>query len=229
MDRPVTVMDVVETLDRITGGRVCVSASDLFSGRNRFVVTKSSGLPGKAVTETPGLVFGDPRKEVRKLAVSMTLTESQVELAGATGVDAIVAHHPVADAANCGGVTMKVYLGLYGIAVLELHEAFHGLHPGIAFLHGHKPFRVDIAYGGIPGNVMSVGRALDDVKTAGDVLRRLSLFMGYDVEGRMLAAERELRGCAAVEEAAAATGACILHGSESSRAATFFQPSMRFS
>ena len=60
IDRPVTVADVVDALDRITGGRVCVNASDLFSGRNRFVVTKSSGLPGKAVTETPGLVFGAP-------------------------------------------------------------------------------------------------------------------------------------------------------------------------
>ena len=30
----------------------------------------------------------------------MTLTESEIELAGATGVDAIVLHHPVADAAS---------------------------------------------------------------------------------------------------------------------------------
>ncbi|NPV70937.1 MAG: NGG1p interacting factor NIF3 [Firmicutes bacterium] len=220
MDKPVTVTDVVEALDRITGGRVCVRASDLFSGKNRFVVTKSSGIPGKAVTETPGLVFGDPSRQVKKLAVCMTLTESQIELAGATGVDAIVAHHPVADAANSGGVTLKVYLGLYGIAVLELHEAFHGLHPGIQFLHGHKAFRVDIAYGGIPGNVMSVGKALDDVKTAGDVLRRLAFFMGYAGERDMLMAEREVRGCASVEETNTATGGCILNGSESSKVGT---------
>lgn len=216
MDRQVTVADVVGALDRITGGRVCRGASDLFSGKNKFVVTKSSGLPGKAVTETPGLVFGDPAQVVKRLAVCMTLTEGHIELAGATHVDAIVAHHPIADAANSGGVPLKTYLGLYGIAALELHEAFHGLHPGISYLHGHKAFRVDIAYGGVPGNVMSVGTALDGVKTAGDVLKRLSSFMGYAEEGEMLEAERKVRKSESVMETNVATGGLILNGSESS-------------
>ncbi|MGE5485246.1 MAG: Nif3-like dinuclear metal center hexameric protein [Ignavibacteriales bacterium] len=216
MDKPVTVADVVAALDRITGGRVCRQASDLFSGKSRFVVTKTSGIPGKAVTETPGLVFGDPGQVVKKLAVCMTLTESHIELAGATGVDAIVAHHPVADAANSGGVPLKTYLGLYGIAALELHEAFHGLHPGITYLHGHKPFRVDIAYGGLPGNVMSVGAALEGVKTAGDILKRLARFMGYDDEHAMLLAERKVRKSDSVQETNVATGGCILNGDESS-------------
>jgi putative NIF3 family GTP cyclohydrolase 1 type 2 len=220
MGDTVTVADILDALDKITGGRVCRRASDLFSGRNRFVVTKSSGLPGKAVTETPGLVFGDPSQEVKKLAVCMTLTEGHIELAGATGVNAIVSHHPVADAANSGGVPLKTYAALYGIAVFELHEAFHGLHPGIAFLHGHKVFRVDIAYGGIPGNVMAVGKALDGVRTAGDILRRLATYMAYDDEARMMEAERRVRKSNAIVEANAVTAGVILHGSESSPVGT---------
>ncbi|MDQ7794485.1 MAG: Nif3-like dinuclear metal center hexameric protein [bacterium] len=210
------VSDVVLALDRITGGRVVTETADLFSGTNRFVVTKSSGIPGKAVTETPGLVFGDPAQAVRRLAVSMTLTESQLELAGATGIDAIVAHHPVADAANSGGVPLKSYVSLYSIAILELHEAFHGLHPGLPFIHGHRSFRVDVAYGGIPGNVMYVGTALEGVSTAGDVLTRLESFGGFDVEHALLQQERELRGNDNIQETNAATGACILNGSPAS-------------
>jgi len=102
------------------------------------------------------------------------LTESCIELAGATGVNVIITHHPIADAANSGGVTLENYLGLYNISAIELHEAFHGLHPGLSFLHGHKAFRVDIKYGGIPGNIVYVGRALDDVNTLGDILDRLN-------------------------------------------------------
>ena len=95
-----TVRDVLEALNEITGGRVITKAEDAFAQGNPFVVVKTSHLPGKAVLETPGLVCGNPKQEVRKLAVSMTLTESQIELAGGTAVDAIVAHHPVADAAS---------------------------------------------------------------------------------------------------------------------------------
>ena len=83
-------------------------AEDAFAQGNPFVVVKTSHLPGKAVLETPGLVCGNPKQEIRKLAVSMTLTESQIELAGATGYDAIVCHHPVADAASSGGVPLRV-------------------------------------------------------------------------------------------------------------------------
>ncbi|WP_186304272.1 Nif3-like dinuclear metal center hexameric protein, partial [Staphylococcus epidermidis] len=105
-----------------------------------FVIKKSSNLPGKEIIETPGLVYGDRNREVKKIAVTMTMTEGSIELAGATGVDAIVAHHPIAEAANSGGVTLKNYLDLYNISAFELHEAFHGLHPGIPFLHGHEVY-----------------------------------------------------------------------------------------
>lgn len=210
------VKDVVLALDTITGGRVIKGLESVVTCRNRFVVTKSSNIPGKAVTETPGLVFGDPEAQVRKLAVTMTLTESQIELAGALGVDAIVAHHPVADAANSGGVTLKNYLSLYNIAVFELHEAFHGLHPGIAFIHGHRAFRVDIAYGGIPGNIINVGRALEDVKTAGDIVRRLEAFGGFEQEREMLALERRIRGTEDICETNVSTCAQILNGDENS-------------
>lgn len=213
---PCKVSDVVLALDKLTGGRVVTKPSDLFSGGNRFVVTKSSHIPGKAITETPGLVFGDPEQPVKRLGVTMTLTESQLELAGATGIDAIVAHHPVADAANSGGVPLKSYVTLYGIAILELHEAFHGLHPGLPFIHGHRGFRVDVAYGGIPGNVMNVGTALEGIKTAGDILARLETFGGFDTEHALLKCERELRGCAAIQETNAATGARIVNGSPDS-------------
>jgi hypothetical protein len=210
------VAQVVEALNTITGGRCVTSPADLFSGRNRFVVTKSSNIPGKAVTETPGLVFGDPLQPVHRLAVTMTLTESQLELAGATRVDAIVAHHPIADAANSGGVPLRSYLSLYGIAVFELHEAFHGLHPGLAYIHGHRAFRIDIAYGGVPGNVMNVGTALEGIETAGDILARLGSFGGFEIEEALLRWERELRGSAAIEETNVATGARILHGTPAS-------------
>ena len=59
---------------------------------------------------------------------------------------------------------------------------FHGLHPGIPLIHGHKTFHVDIAYGGIPGNILFVGRTLDGVNTLGDMLQRLQDFMGLNEE-----------------------------------------------
>ena len=95
----------------------------------------------------------------------------------ACGIDVILTHHPIADAANSGGVPLKSYLDLYDISVMELHEAFHGLHPGLSWLHGHKAFRVEIAYGGIPGNILYVGKALPEVKTLGDMLARLETLM----------------------------------------------------
>lgn len=214
------VKDVLDALDKITGGRCVRSIDDIFSGKNRFVVNKTSNIPGKACMETPGLVCGNLEAEVKKLAVTMTLTECNIELAGATGVDAIVAHHPIAEAANSGGVTLRGYLGLYGINAFELHEAFHGLHPGIAFIHGHKSFRVDIAYGGIPGNVVNVGKALDEVKTLGDLLDRLNSFMGIDVEQKMLLAERSSRECDGIIETNVATGGKILLGDRSSKVST---------
>lgn len=206
------VNDLLHVLDQITGGRCVRDIGDIFCGKNRFVVNKTSNIPGKACMETPGLVCGNLDAEVKKVAVTMTLTECNIELAGATGVDAIVAHHPIVEAANSGGVTMRNYLELYGLSVFELHEAFHGLHPGIAFIHGHKAFRVDIAYGGIPGNILYVGRALDEVKTLGDILDRLDSFMGLDEEKRMLLAERNSRCCDSIMETNVATGGKILLG-----------------
>ena len=78
-----TVRDILKALDVITGGRV-ITDSFGYGGANPFVVTKTSGIPGKAVTELPGLVWGDPDMPVKKVAVMMTLTESAIELAGAT-------------------------------------------------------------------------------------------------------------------------------------------------
>ena len=198
------VKDLVKVLDDITGGRVVTDLNDIFTGKNPFVVVKSSNIPGKAVMETPGLVYGNPEAEIKKVAVTMTLTEGNIELAGATGVDAIVAHHPIADAANSGGVTLGYYLDLYNVAVFELHEAFHGLHPGISYLHGHNPFRVDIRYGGIPGNIMYVGTALDEVKTMGDILERLNKMMDMDKEHRVMGAERTHFNCSEMKDSATA-------------------------
>lgn len=209
---PAKIRDIAAALNTITGGRLPKDLTELYSGRNPFVLTKSSNLPGKAIMETPGLVYGDPAKRVDKLAVLMTLTESAIELAGATEVGAIVAHHPLADAANSGGVTLKNYLDLYGIAVFELHEAFHGLHPGLSYLHGHTAYRVEIAYGGVAGNILYVGKALPEVKTIGDMLSRISGFIDTASEAALLAHEREFRGCADLQETNVAVPGKILLG-----------------
>lgn len=210
------VKDLVNVLNKITGGRVVCETKDIFSGKNPFVVMKSSNIPGKSVVEIPGLVFGNPDAEIHKVAVTMTLTEGNIELAGATGVDVIVAHHPIADAANSGGVTLNHYLSLYNISVFELHEAFHGLHPGIAYIHGHKAFRVDIRYGGIPGNIMYVGKALDDVRTLGDILCRLNRMMDMDKELKIIDVEKSLMGCGDIKDSATAVGGEIYLGTPAS-------------
>ena len=208
----ITNQDVLDALNCITGGRCLATGDDVEKAANHFVVTKSSGIPGKACTELPGLVFGEPTRPVKKIGVAMTLTESMIELAGATGIDAIVAHHPVADAANCGGVTLKNYLSLYGLSIFELHEAFHGLHPGIAFIHGHRVFRTDIAYGGIPGNILMVGRAHEAGLTLQKIRERLRLYANWGEEERLLQAERDCRSCPAIAEAVTATESRILLG-----------------
>jgi hypothetical protein len=215
-----TGYDVLQALDKITGGRCVKDLGDIFSGKNRFVVIKSSNIPGKSCMETPGLVCGKLESPVKKIAVTMTLTECNIELAGATGVDVIVAHHPIVEAANSGGVTLRTYLELYGLSVFELHEAFHGLHPGIPLIHGHKTFHVDIAYGGIPGNILFVGRTLDGVNTLGDMLQRLQDFMGLGEEQKMLIMERASRCCNGIMETNVATGGKILVGNPDSTAGT---------
>ena len=229
--QPVIVADILEALNEITGGRVITQAEDAFARGNPFVVVKTSHIPGKAIVETPGLVCGNPKKPVKKIAVSMTVTESQIELAGATGVDAIVAHHPVADAASCGGVPLRGYVGLYDVAIFEVHEAFHGRHPGIGLLHGHRPFRVEVAYGGMAGNVMFVGRPLPEIKTVGDIMDRLAGFFDLAREKRILDREREHRKCPELMETNIAAAAEILHGSREDRVGTIlhFFPHTGFS
>ncbi|MDR1194350.1 MAG: Nif3-like dinuclear metal center hexameric protein [Peptococcaceae bacterium] len=206
------VKDVLQALDDLTGGRCVKTPGDYAGGQNPFVVTKTSHIPGKAVTELPGLVWGDPEMPVRKIAVLMTMTESAIELAAATGVNALVAHHPIADAANSGGVLIRYYLGIYQLAAFELHEAFHGLHPGIAWLHGHKPFFATVCYDGIPGNIVYVGDALPEIKTVGDLMARLDRLMNVREEEEMLAAERRIRGSQAIEETSVAARCAILAG-----------------
>lgn len=211
---PYCVKDVLQALDALSNGR-CVKASDDWScSKNPYVVTKTSGIPGKAVTEMPGLVWGDPGMPVKKIAVMMTMTESAIELAAATGVNVIVAHHPIADATNSGGVLLKYYLGVYHIAAFELHEAFHGLHPGIPFLHGHRPFYANVAYDGIPGNIVYVGEALREIDTVGDMMHRLDKLMNVALDEELLQAEKTIRGCAQIEETSVAARCKILVGNQ---------------
>lgn len=54
----------------------------------------------------------------------MTLTESAIELAGATGIDCLIAHHPIAEGSNTGGVTARDYFNLYHLAVLSCTKPF---------------------------------------------------------------------------------------------------------
>jgi hypothetical protein len=211
------VADIVNALSVITGGRTVSSMEEVERGDHPFVILKSSGIHGKSVLEIPGLIYGDPGKAIRKVAVCMTMTELVIELAGATGVDAVVAHHPIADAASCGGVTLKNYLDLYDVAGLECHEAFHGLHPGIPFLHGHKVVKGSIAYGGVHGNIMFVGRALPEVDTLGDILDRLERYMALDQDRALLAEERLVRGIEAIRETSVETSGFIHLGSRESR------------
>ena len=220
----VFVKDILNALDVITGGRI-VKGPSCYSGGNRFVVTKTSGIPGKSVTELPGLVWGRPDMQVKKAAVLMTLTESAIELAGATGVDCIIAHHPVAEAANMGGVLARDYLNLYGIALFELHEAFHGLHPGIAWLHGSKAVRSEIAYGGVTGKIVWFGEALPEVATLGDFVKRIDDIMGVKDEMEFLDHETKIRRCTDIEETNVAARTKIYSGepdSKMGKTVTFF-------
>jgi hypothetical protein len=150
--------------------------------------------------------------EVARAGVMMTLTESAIELAGATGVNCLIAHHPVAEAANMGGVLARDYLNLYGIAVMELHEAFHGLHPGIAWLHGSKAVKVHIKYGGVPGKIVWFGEALPEVPTLGAFVDRLTRLMDVALEENILRIESEMRGCPGLQETSVAARAAIYCG-----------------
>ena len=206
------VKEVLQALDDLSGGHCFTNRKSWDNKNNHFVITKSSNIPGKSVTEIPGLVWGDMEMEVKKIAVIMTLNENVIELAAATGVNVIVAHHPIADAASSGGVLLKHYLDLYNIAVFELHEAFHGLHPGIPFLHGHKPFFTNIAYGGIAGNVVYLGNVLPEIKTVGDMISRLNQFMDTETDRQMLESEIAIRKCENIQETSIAVQCKILLG-----------------
>ncbi|SDJ78324.1 NIF3 (NGG1p interacting factor 3) [Paenibacillus naphthalenovorans] len=205
--------DVLEALNQISKGRMVMDWNEVASGANPYVVMKNSNIPGKSVMEIPGLVFGDKRKPVSRIGVGMTLTESVIELASAMRLDLIVVHHPVADAASSGGVPFADYLPLYDLALIEMHEAFHGLHPGLTLLHGHRKLTTDTAFGGIPGNILHKGIALEEVRTAGDILRRIDSFMGRELDRDILEAERAIRGEASLQEATLANPARLLSGS----------------
>ncbi len=214
------VKDVIQKMDAFTGGRVVTGWDELFHGDNPFVVMKSSNIPGKGVMEIPGLVWGRQDKMVNKIAVCMTMTEQDLELANAMDIDMIIAHHPVADATNSGGVNLKYYLDLYDIAVAELHEAFHGLHPGLPFLHGHQAFRVEIAYGQIPGNIMFVGESLEEVNCLGDMLERLKLFMDRESDEELLKHEKDIREDPNIQETNMEAGPKILLGDRNDKVNT---------
>lgn len=206
------VKDLLTALDDITNGRCIKTSGDYANNSNPFVVTKTSGVPGKAITELPGLVWGNPEREIKKIAVLMTLTESAIELAGATGVDAIVCHHPVAEGASSGGVLFKYYFGIYNLAVFELHEAFHGTHPGTPWLHCHKPYFTSIDYGNNQGNVVHVGEVLPEIKTLGDLLDQLESMMDVTTDEKMLIAERKIRNSQKLEETSIKVRGKILVG-----------------
>jgi len=209
---PYQIKDLLQALNDLSGGRCFTNRENWSNETNNFVVTKSSDIPGKSVTEIPGLVWGNMEMEVKKIAVTMTLNESAIELAPATGVNAIIAHHPVADAASSGGVLLKHYLNIYNIAVFELHEAFHGLHPGIPFLHGHNPFFINTSYGGIAGNIVYVGNTLPEIKIVGDMINRLNKFMDTETDKKMLDSERIIRKSENVQETSIAVQPKILLG-----------------
>ncbi|WP_020617827.1 Nif3-like dinuclear metal center hexameric protein [Paenibacillus daejeonensis] len=215
MEQPTTMItnkDVVAALNIITRGRMVTSWDEVSAGTNPYVVTKTSHIPGKGIVEIPGLIFGDPAKEVKRIGVGMTLTENMIELASGMELDLLVVHHPVAEAASSGGVPFGDYLPLYGLSVIELHEAFHGLHPGMTMMHGHQKLSTDISFGGVPGNVLHKGVALEGVATVADLLGRLAGWLDRDSDHRLLEAERMIRGEATLQEATMANPSRLLSG-----------------
>ncbi|WP_026565413.1 Nif3-like dinuclear metal center hexameric protein [Bacillus sp. UNC41MFS5] len=214
MQSECTIHDVLQALNVITKGRMVMDWNEIAKGSNPFVLMKTSNIPGKSVVEIPGLVYGDMNAPVKKIGVAMTMTECGIELASGMGLDLLVVHHPVADAANSGGVPFAQYLPLYNLSVIELHEAFHGLHPGLAYLHGHQKLKTDTSFGGIHGNVLHKGIALEEIQTAGDILKRLDGYIGRQFDSTLLKSEQEIRSTDFLEEATLANPAGILNGKE---------------
>jgi hypothetical protein len=207
-----TVLSVLEALNLITRGRVVMKWDEITEGNHPYVITKTSNIPGKSIIEIPGLIFGSVDKQICKVGVAMTLTESVIELASSMGIELLVVHHPVAEAASSGGVPFAHYLPLYNIALIELHEAFHGLHPGVTYMHGHEKLKTDTCFGGIPGNVMHIGVALEGIHTAGDIIRRLNHFVDREMESALLLSEREIRSADHMEETTLSNPAMLLNG-----------------
>ncbi|GGF94542.1 Nif3-like dinuclear metal center hexameric protein [Paenibacillus abyssi] len=203
---------VLDALNTISKGRMVMDWNEITSGTNPYVVMKTSNIPGKNVMEIPGLIFGSKHKPVTRIGVGMTLTESMIEMASAMKLDLIIVHHPVADAASSGGVPFADYLPLYNLALIEMHEAFHGLHPGLTLLHGHRKLATDISFCGIPGNVLHKGIALEGVHTAGDILARIDHWMGREIDVDLLEAERAIRGESTLQEATLSNPAKLLSG-----------------
>ena len=71
---------------------------------------------------------------------------------------------------------------------------------------------MEIAYGGVAGNIMFVGNAREEVRTVGDILDRLGRFCDLEKEACMLAIERRERDCADTHETCMAVSAQILCG-----------------
>jgi putative NIF3 family GTP cyclohydrolase 1 type 2 len=211
-----TVRDVLHALHRISRGRVVVEAADLLFSNNACVVTKTSHIPGKAVTELPGLVVGRLDDAVGKVGLVMSLTENFIELAGALEIDVLIVHHPVADAASSGGVLLRDYLDLYGISLFEFHEAFHGTHPGVSYLHGFVAKTIYTSYLGNPGVNVYVGEVLPGIHTLGDMCGRVERLMNVREEDEMLLAERRVRNDHQLEETLVRTKVEILLGSKDS-------------
>lgn len=53
----------------------------------------------------------------------------------------------------------------------------------MTFLRDRHKIMTDTSIRGIPGNVLHRGAALDEIKTAGDLLAGMEARMGRDVEG----------------------------------------------
>jgi hypothetical protein len=212
-----TVRDVLEAMKVITKGRVIGPDENPVTRSNPFIVTKTSHIPGKEVTELPGLVYGKLDDRVNKIGVVMTITEAVVELAGGMGINVLVAHHPLADATNFGGVLIKGYCDLYGLNVFEAHEAFHGRHPGISALHGYKLEKVDLNYGGIHGNVLFLGKAFPETKTLKDIIARLQSVMSERERDQFLKIERDFWKNNDIEESLASNKPIILLGTPESK------------
>ena len=116
---------------------------------------------------------------------------------------------------------LKNYLDLYNIAVFELHEAFHGLHPGIPWIHGHKVVWSDINYDNIHGNVVYVGETLENVNTLQDILIRINTLMGtYKescFESYILHMLREYKNCKSIYDTSISVQGEILVGNKDSK------------